>query len=303
MLKELLIATETKQYSKELRNTIDKAQEAFKNAGISTQGICIPFKEERAILTASQIVGQEAWNLETEIYNTSILANCGANITTGFISNVQVPTVSKLQSTWEGETASAKDGNPTIVSQTVKPKRVTTTLEVSRQFYMQTTNVEKLLCRMLAQAINQKIEETIFSATEIENAVAPLLTEASATTVISDYSDLCDFEDTAADTLKPTYILSKSAKNKLRNLVKANGNNVMEDGKIDGTNVVTSSSVADSYLVFGDFSKLNLIFWGNGVDITIDPVTLAKDGKIRITVNAYVDYFITNKNAIVIAKV
>ena len=301
MLVELIKGALNKEYSKELRTILDTTNENFMSCGIAPQGQCIPFKEQRAELKAEAVKGVEVWNMESEIYNTSILHNAGAKFHFGIKGDVNIPCAENINVQWYGEADEATESNTTFTEQRIIAHRLATTLTVSKLFVTQTSNAEQQLCNMIAEAINQKLEQTIFSTTQTNNAVKPLLNTLA--TAITDYSMLCDMEEETADIITPTYILSNGAKKALRQMTKENNTNVIDGGLIDGTKVITSSNVEDGYLLYGDFSKLNVAIWGNGIDITIDPITLAKEGNIKLIVGFYVDYYISNYNAITFAKV
>lgn len=301
MITELIKSALNKEYSTELRNILDQTNKNFNACGIAPQGLCIPFTEVRGTLQAEAVKGVEVWNLESEIYNTSVLKNAGAKFHLNLKSDVLVPLASKVNCHWEAETDATEDASTTVTEQRITPKRLSTTLNVSKLFVLQMTNAEQLLSEMVAQAINDKIESTIFSTQVTENAVTNLLTDDATT--ITDYSSICNLEEQTADIVTPTYILSKTAKTKLRQMQKTNGSNVMDNGKIDGTRTVTSSNVEDNYLLFGDFSKLHVCIWGDGIDVTIDPVTQATQGEVKLIINFYVDYYVSNSNAITFAKV
>ena len=301
MLVELIKGALNKEYSKELRTILDETNRNFNACGIAPQGQCIPFKEVRGTLQAEAVKGVEVWNMESEIYNTSILYNAGAKFHFGIKGDVNIPNVENINVGWFGETDEASESNTTFTEQRITAHRLATTVTVSKLFVTQTSNAEQQLCNMVAEAINQKLEQTIFSTTQTNNAVKPLLNTLATT--VTDYAMLCDIEEQTADIITPTYILSKTAKTKLRQMTKENNTNVMDNGMIDGTKVITSSNVQDGYLLFGDFCKLNVAIWGNGIDITIDPITDAKNGNIRLLIGYYVDYYVSNDNAITFAKV
>lgn len=301
MITELIKSALNKEYSKELRTILDETNRNFNACGIAPQGQCIPFKEVRGTLQAEAVKGVEVWNMESEIYNTSILHNAGAKFHFGVKGDVNIPGVENINVQWYGEADEATESNTTFTEQRITAHRLATTVTVSKLFVTQTSNAEQQLCNMIAEAINQKLEQTIFSTTQTNNAVKPLL--STLATTITDYSMLCDMEEEGSDIITPTYILSNGAKKALRQMTKENNTNVMDNGTIDGTKVITSSNVEDGYLLYGDFSKLNVAIWGNGIDITIDPITLAKEGNIKLIVGFYVDYYVSNDNAITFAKV
>ena len=278
MLVELIQGALNKEYSKELRTILDETNRNFNACGIAPQGQCIPMKEQRAELKAEAVKGVEVWNLESEIYNTSILYNAGAKFHFGIKGDVNIPNVENINVQWYGEADEATESNTTFTEQRITAHRLATTVTISKLFVTQTSNAEQQLCNMIAEAINQKLEQTIFSTTQTNNAVKPLLNTVATT--VTDYAMLCDIEEETADIITPTYILSKTAKSKLRQMQKTNNTNVMDNGMIDGTKVITSSNVQDGYLLYGDFSKLNVAIWGNGIDLTIDPITDAKNGNI-----------------------
>lgn len=305
MLTELIQGAIKKQFTKEQRQIIDRTQDNMQAAGLNYIGTCIPFKSEAEAeernLQASAVAGMDTWDLEGAIYNTSALKQAGAKFIFSLKNNVQVPLCDKLKAYWAAETGAPEgDAEPTLSEASIAPHRLTTYVTISKMLLNQTQNVEALLTEMLASAINEKLESTIFSTTQEANGVKPFLSETAST--ITSYADICNLEDTTADTLKPTYVLSKAAKNALRQMSKGNSF-VMDGGKIDGTTTITSSNVEDSYLVFGDFSKFKVCVWSDGIDVLIDPITQAKDGNTRLIVNFYVDYYISNPNAFAVGKI
>lgn len=77
----------------------------------------------------------------------------------------------------------------------------------------------------------------------------------------------------------------------------------MEDGKIDGTTTITSSNVEDSYLVYGDFSKLKVCVWSDGIDVIVDAITDSVNGNVKLIVNFYVDYYFSDTKAYAVETV
>lgn len=301
MLTELIQAAIKKNYSKELREIIDITQDNMQLAGVAYQGTCIPLKEQRSFQAAA-VAATEVWDLESAIYNTSALKQAGAKFIFSLKNNVQVPLCNNLTAYWAPETgAPERDADPQLSETNITPHRLTTYITVSKMLLNQTQNVEALLTEMLASAINQKLEQSIFSTTQQTNGVKALFT-TSATSITS-YADLCNLEDTTADIIKPCYVLSKSAKNKLRQMQKGTSTFVLENGMIDGTQTITSSNVEDNYLIYGDFSKLKVCIWSDGIDVVIDAITDAKNGNVKLIVNFYVDYYFSNTNAYAVATV
>lgn len=214
MLVELIQGALNKEYSKELRTILDETNRNFNACGIAPQGQCIPFKEVRGTLQAEAVKDVEVWNMESEIFNTSILHNAGAKFHFGVKGDVNIPCIENINVQWYGEADEATESNTTFTEQRITAHRLATTVTVSKLFVTQTNNAEQQLCNMIAEAINQKLEQTIFSTTQTNNAVKPLLNTVATT--VTDYAMLCDIEEETADIITPTYILSKNSKNKTK---------------------------------------------------------------------------------------
>ena len=76
---------------------------------------------------------------------------------------------------------------------------------------------------------------------------------------------------------------------------------VFANGEVDGTPALCTSNVKDKMFAYGDFSQYIIAQWGN-IDLTVDNVTLAANGQIRLVVNAYFDAKPLRAEAIKVAK-
>ena len=87
------------------------------------------------------------------------------------------------------------------------------------------------------------------------------------------------------------FIVSPSAKAILKTTVKganANAGFIMQNGEVEGYEVLSSSAVASKGVIMGNFSDFVIGQWG-GIELTVDPYTQADKGKVRLVVNAYFD--------------
>ena len=279
---------------------IKAGQEEAREAGINVQGqIQIPTNEERAIVTVADegedVVETEIWDIMTPLRAKNVLVNAGARFLSGLVGNVQVPIMDKTNVTWEGEIDPAKDGAPTFSHKTLSPKRLTAYVAISKLLLAQTgESVESAIRNDLIAAINAKLEETILgdeagSATKpagIFNEVAP--------TSVTDFAGICDKEADVEDANvlgDCKYILSNKAKAALRVMPKSSKSTqlVYESKEVDGTPAFNTSNVSGKKYVYGDFSNLAIGVWNSGVDLTVDPFTLAGENQIKLVVNFYVD--------------
>ena len=285
---------------------INAGQEEARKAGVNAQGqIQLP-TEERATVTVAadgeDVVATELFDILTPLRAKNVLVNAGARFMGNLVGNVQVPIMTKSNVTWEGETASAKDGAGSFSHKTLSPKRLTAYVDISKQLLMQDSiGVENAIRTDLVNAINSKLEETILGDAE-GSATQPAGIFAEITpTSVTDFASICAKEAEVEDANvigECKYILSNKAKAALRAMPKSSKSTqlVFENGEIDGTEAFNTSNVSGKQYVYGDFSNLAIGSWG-GVDLTVDPYTKAGDGQVRIVVNMYVDEVVLRPEA------
>lgn len=284
---------------------------AMRNAGISTSGQIQLSAEKRtlSVATADGVVETEVENILAPLRDNSVLINAGAKYLTNLNGNVKLPVMGKGNVTWEGEVASAKDAGNTITAKELKPKRLTAFVDVSKQFLIQdSADAEATLRADIVNAIGEKLQQTILG-TAVGSETQPngiFSIDASAVTSVTAFKDICDLEAKVDDSnagANRCYLVSNKAKAGLRNMAKSTKSTelVMQNGEIDGTKVYATSSIADKYIAYGDFSNLVIGQWG-GIDLVVDQYTVAKEGCVRLVINAYFDAVVTRPEAIAIAK-
>lgn len=285
---------------------INAGQEEARKAGVNSQGqIQLPTEERATVTVAAEgedVVATELFDILTPLRAKNVLVNAGARFMGNLVGNVQVPIMTKSNVTWEGETASAKDGAGTFSHKTLSPKRLTAYVDISKQLLMQDSiGVENAIRTDLVNAINAKLEETILGDAE-GSATQPAGIFAEITpTSVTDFASICAKEAEVEDANvigECKYILSNKAKAALRAMPKSSKSTqlVFENGEIDGTEAFNTSNVSGKQYVYGDFSNLAIGSWGS-VDLIVDPYTKAGDGQVRIVVNMYVDEVVLRPEA------
>ena len=283
----------------------------MRNAGISTSGQIQLSAEKRtlSVATADGVVETEVENILAPLRDNSVLINAGAKYLTNLQGNVKLPVMGKGNVTWEGEVASANDFGTTITAKELKPKRLTAFIDVSKQFLnQQSASAETTLRADIVNAIGEKLQKTILG-TAVGSETQPngiFSIDASAVTSVTAFKDICDLEAKVDDSnagANRCYLVSNKAKAGLRNMAKSTKSTelVMQNGEIDGTKVYATSSIADKYIAYGDFSNLVIGQWG-GIDLVVDQYTVAKEGCVRLVINCYFDAVVTRPEAIAIAK-
>lgn len=276
---------------------IAEGNKEARKAGINFQGqIQLPSQRAAVTVTAEgeDVVATDLFDILKPLRAKNVLSQAGAKFMSGLVGNVQVPVMTKSNVTWEGETATAKDGAGTFSQVTLSPKRIAGFIDISKQLIAQDSiDVENAIREDLVNAINSKLEETVLGAVEGSATQPAGIFSTIKPTAVADFAALVNKESDVEDANvigECKYILSNKAKAALRSMAKGTKSTqlVYENGTVDGTVALNTSNIAGKNYVYGDFSNLAIGSWG-GVDLTVDPYTKAADGMIRIVVNMYVD--------------
>lgn len=312
LIKAINDVVNNRNFDSATQSVINAGAEEMRANGVSFSGqIQLPM-ETRTITVANEgadTIGIDVMDIEAPLRAKNVLVNAGAKYLTGLQNDVLIPIMTGNNVGWEDEIAEAKDGGASFNSVKLSPKRLTCFIDISKKYLNQTSaSVEEMLKNDLINAINSKLEATILGDGE-ETATIPAgifngKTIESATTTFAQLTALeASVED--ANTLgTPCYVMSNSAKGAFRAMAKSSKNTqlVMEGGEIDGVKAHNTSNVKANHFIFGDFSNLAIGQWG-GLDLVVDPYTVAKDGKVRIVVNAYFDAKVLRDEAFAVGKV
>ena len=268
-----------------------------------TKNLKINADTEKRAIQVTGVSGVHDEVVETEIqgileplYAKSVLAELGVKWYTGLPQgDIQVPVMGKGTVGWADEVAAASAGGNAFSAVLLQPKRLTAYVDISKQLLNQDTiGVENAIRRDIVNAINDKLEATIFSD-DAGDATKPAgifydssVFDASTFKAVVDLEAKVESNNVYGDM---KYLLSTGAKADLRAMPKSTKNTqlVMEGGEIDGTPAVVTSNVEGAgYYAYGNFENLAVASWGD-IDITVDEYTQAVNGCVRLVVNAYFD--------------
>lgn len=295
LLKTIKNVVENKQFDERSAEVINAGATEMRNAGLSISGqIQLPV-EERADVQATvtgagmEAVATDKLNILEPLRANLVMAQAGATLMTGLVGNVSIPVYSGSTVGWEGEIDPAKDGAGAFSEVEFTPKRLTAYLDISKQFLLQdSVSAEAMLRADIIKAISTELEATILGD-EAGNAKKPEGLFYNAGSADATYDGTVDMEEMLEDANvygEYTYIVSPKAKAALRKAPKGDHGFVMEDGEINGINVLCTS--ASKGIVLGNFSEYVIAQWG-AIDLTVDPYTQAAYGKVRLVINAFFD--------------
>lgn len=288
----------------EVRSMLAEGTREFVANGLEYRGLQIPMEYRADIVAASNpAISTETWSILEPLQANLALLKAGAQYI-NLTGNQTLPSYSGTQAAWESENDNAQNGGGTFSSKSMTAKRLTTFIDVSKQFLNQTSpTAEAFLQRSIINAINLKLTQTAFGAHAhsdkmpdgIYTGVAKTSFKVSGST---DWTKIVSLEtgvdSNNAITDNMCYIVHPTLKGVLKTTVKASGTAeyIIKDNEMNGYKVITTTCMptisGETGIVFGNFTDMVVGQFG-GLDIVVDQYSQAIAGKVRIVINSYWD--------------
>lgn len=248
----------------------------------------------------------------------TVLVGAGVTVLPGLRGNVGVPrkTVAGTLAALT-EVAAASETQPTTALPTLSPKRISAYVEPSKQSIIQSeVGIEAMLRQDLVDGAAVLVEDQgingsgaspnargIRNVSGIGSVVGGTNGLALAWSHITGLEAACANANAQA-TQRASYLTNTKVVNKAKNTQKAtnlpfiwdNGDRPLNGYKAAVTNNVpsnlvkgSSGAVCSSVIFSSDWSMFVLGLFG-GLDVTVDPYTLATTGQVRITLNQFFDW-------------
>jgi len=311
---------------------LEMSREIERRTGATAQGFFLPMNDlpamHRRDLTAGSAAS--AGNLiATELHGdrfidmldaSMLVKQLGATILDGLIGNVDIPRqITAPTATTKGETAAATDGTPTTDLVSLTPHRVPMTIDLSKQFMLQSSvSAENWMRRRLAIALALAEDSLAISGDGTgTNPTGILSTSGIGAVAIGTNGGAPTWahivkleEEVSVDNAllgSLAYLTTPQAKSKLKQTEKAtNTAQFLWDnaapgpifGSVNGYRAAASTQVPSnltkgtgtdlSAIIFGNFTDLILASWG-GLDIVVDPYSGAGTGQLKITMTIFMD--------------
>ena len=288
-------------------------EQLMKRGGIvDNNTIYIPFNVAQRDITVSS-VGEDlvvtgfAEMLEP-LRAENVMVKAGADFIENLNTNLQIPILTGNNVGWAGEIEEASDSGAGSDSIILTPKRITAYLPISKEFLaVDSLGAEAKLRKDLIAAVASQLEATMLSA-DAGTAVKPagLFNGLTAGTV-ANYKDICDLEaDIEGFNINGElkYIVDPKAKSALRNMPRSEDHTrlVMENGEIDGEEVLRTTNMPDNTVAVGDWSNVVIAQFGP-LELTYDTTSGARYGVNYLVVNAFFDFACTREGSIAYATI
>jgi len=298
------------------REMHEEAVNEARSAGRTINGLGIPsFMLEKRVNEPTQggsgIAPTNVLGFADAMREASVFNRVGANILTGLSANTTIPVAGASSVEWEGEIDLAADGGANFGKVELTPTRLASYVNISKQLLLQNgAAAEQAIIRDLGRATAQKMDAAIFSTAGVTGAPDSLGELATSTFTESAFSNLAsimlDFvsaEQTLAEAGglegNLAYVASPNLMAQLKQSAQVAAVNAgMQGALVNGyptyfTNGCTKSAGVSGDFFFGDFSKLYMGMFG-GLDIMVDPYSVAVNGQTRLVLNQYMDWGVSD---------
>lgn len=255
-----------------------------------------------------------------------VLAQMGAKTFGGMVNNLDLVKGTSTAVAWEAEDGDANETASTTSKISVSPKRLSAFSAISKQLLMQTSpGLQDDVMNDMLNAIAQAVElAAINGAGSSSNQPLGILGTSGIGSVVGGtnganpvWSHITQLEAAVeianADQNALAYLTNNKVKNQLKNTKLDTGSGLFiwpqNSNELNGYPAFTSNLVPHnltkgsttgvevcSAIVFGDFSNLHIYNWG-GMDITVDPYTLAGKAQIKLVVNTWWDVAVKHPGA------
>jgi len=252
----------------------------------------------------------------------TVLRSLGAQFLTGLTGNVGVPSQTQgAVSTWKGEIDELDKSNQKFGSADMTPHRLGTFAVRSLQFLAQTApSVEAMLRTDLENSIMEALEVAAINGSGTNNQPLGILNTAGINALalganggnptramLIGMQALVEDQNIRMDS--PGFLFNVLTKATLLNTKVDAGTGIFlmsDNGQVLATRAAVTSLVpknltkgtgtALSAAIFGNWRDLLIGQWG-GLDITIDPYTLATKGEVRIILQSFFDVLVQRAKA------
>ena len=224
----------------------------------------------------------------------------------GLTSNISIPVQSTRNTAYQ--TAHLRDAattsNPAFTNVMLTPVKISGNTRIGKELIAQANDdVEAFIIDSLTKEIGYKVEDYLLG--KVASGATGSVTYSALTAI--DWNDILAFEAAIGGYAleEPAYVMSPAARAALKGIAKAGTFPVFlcEDNMVNGYKVNVSGCVGNDNIYFGDWSKLLLGIWGQGLEIMVNPYTYAKEGDVEIVASICVDAAVTQGDAFVVGSV
>ena len=249
--------------------------------------------------------------------NKMVLAQLGIRIMGGLTVNVSVPRQTAAATAYSlSEIAQAAVSNQVIDQIQLTPKRVASVGIYSKQLLIQSALAIENFMRDDLMTVNAiRLDYLGFNGAGAASEPQGIINTPGVGSVTfgaaATFAKLVSFETlvNAANSIGGSrcYVTTPTAKGTLKSAAKllvgattVAAVALWEDNEINGYRAEDTNQILNNGMIFGNFNSLIMALFG-GLDIVVDPYTLADKAEVKITINNFVDFAIRHPQEFVVS--
>jgi HK97 family phage major capsid protein len=253
-------------------------------------------------------------NMVELLRNQSHVMSLGARTITGLRGDISIPRViSGTTAYWVSETGAITDSKAQFGQLQAKPRRLGSTTQYTKQLLVQTAfGVEAFVRDDIMASFGTELDRVAINGA---GAAEPLgifnLAAGDRATGVTfgaapTWGKVVEFEtnvETANALALPgsryAYLTTPGVKGKWKTTPKVANQAVWlwENGDlVNGYSARSTNQVPANKVIFGDFSQVLFFEW-TGIDLVVDPYTLATQNQVKVTMQKHVDCIIRQGKA------
>lgn len=255
------------------------------------------------------LVGGRALGVVDVLRPHSIVARLGIKTTE---NNMQFLDIPKINAPTTGqwlatETSEITTSDPVIGLVSSKPKTAGALMKLSRQLVMQGQNIDEVITQQLLGCMGEMLDKAVLGGTGLLGQPTGIVNAAGVErSVLAELADLPGALVSAGPLLESLagvpeenikVVTSPGNKSLIQRRNFSYEFPLWEDGKLCGIPAFSTNRCPGRDVIFGDFSQVQVPFWGAGIDIQIDPYTNFKTGQIQVRVLMHMDVNVLQASA------
>ena len=249
--------------------------------------------------------------------NALVLVQLGAKFLTGLVGNLPLVGGSNFTAAFVAEGVSVSAAKIAFSKATMTPKRVAGVGAISKQLVRQTSiSAQNLVTEAISGGVAEALQNAAINGNGSgANPTGILNASGIGSVAIGDtggaisWPKIVELESKVAlenaAVAKMGYLTNSKVIGDLKTIEKSSGSArfLMENGQANGysvlgtntvpSNLTKSTGTSLSAMIFGSWNKLIIGAWG-GLEIIVDPLTLADQGDYKLIVDQYSDVAIEN---------
>lgn len=304
--------------------------EEYRRLGLAQRGFVIPTAALRASSGQNATTNADGGYAKVtmplryvdSLKERLVISSLGATILGDLVGTVPLVSAGKLTASWLAEGAQATTSKATFASATMTPHRNTVFAAFSKDLLRQTSlDVENMLRERILDAHAELLETAAIAGTGSNNQPTGILNTTGIGSVAMGtnggaitWAKVVDLETAvrAKNGLRGSlgYLTNAKVWGAMKQTQVANGfprfildgdYSMLNGHRVEWSNLVPSNLTKGtgtglSPMIFGNWEDLYIGQWG-GMDIVVDPFTLAEFADVRIVLNAWNDVKVAVPNS------